>query len=385
MSDTRFSVSRRKGQKTFRLRWVDPDSGKRKQHDTGCRLKADADRWLSSFQQGRIPGLTPESLTGQKPVEPVSVDYTFNQLFDDYLRREQPNQQANLSPLRPLIGEKAVDSAGSDDIEKARDRLLAPGAGRRGSTRQPSSVRRYMGALVAAVNWSVGAQKVDQRQADALFAGVKMPPPNQPMQEWLTHKERDAVWFYCLGLVLRRDRRWRAAGVICLLIKTGVRRGAVHNKTGGLTWDRVRFYDEPQITVDGRGRTIETWGLIMFNDPEQRMSNKRRVTAPMSKETCDLLLKLREYNGPQIAGHDEKSAIFQGLTEPAMDKHIKHFRRELGIARLTYKILRTTWASLNVQDGVSIDVVARGLGDDIETTRSTYAHLAPDHMAGAYK
>eukprot|EP00752_Nemacystus_decipiens_P019181 g17237.t1 len=315
---------------------------------TGCQTKADADLWLSAFLQGNIPGVTPESLAGKKSVVLAQVDVTFDQLFDGYLEEEQPNQKFNLAPWRPVIGKKVVNASGSDDIKKARDTLLKTPRRSGEGTILPSTVRRYMGALIAAINWGIEAQMLEKEQAVALLRGVKRPPSNQPMQDFLTHEERDKVWFYCLSLVSSRDRLWKTAGVLCLLTKVGVRRGAVRNKVGGLTWRRVKFYDKPLVNTNHKGEEVETWGLIFFNDPEQRISNKRRVTAPMSRETYELLQLIKTYNGPQILGNSEDTLVFSELTVPAMDKHIKAIRREVGISRLTFKILRTTWASLNM-------------------------------------
>ena len=361
-----FQLSRHKGEKTWRLAWLDPKTGAKRRHDTNCRLKSDAQLWYTMFLQGQIPGTTPETLTG-RAVQVEDTELTWEDLVAEYRRAKQIEKGGRLNPnwgsnyLTPFkkIGQQPVSAMNRADYERLRDWLFAD------CGLSTTSVRKYMQSLNAALRFGRRKGLVDPQLVQELTTDLTLPQDNPPQRAWLTPAEAARVYKFCLGAVVSSNRRWKTCALVVLLLKTGVRRGAAV----GLTWDRVDTEN----------------GVINFHDPAVPISNKRRVEAPIGDNVRSLIHVLRKLTGPQITGNSGAGKVLPGLTPTILKNDVRWLREQTGIPRLTYKILRPTWASLNVQRGVPLEIVARGLGDTVEMTKERYAHLQPGHMSAAYE
>lgn len=358
-------VARWRGQKTYRLVWGDPETGKTRRRDTGCRTRADAERYLTAWLQGSIPGSGAAAPVGGSGGAP---DTTLDGLCEAYLTRKKAvqtgrgaagaeSQRVNLAVIRRVWGARLVSDVTSKDMERLRDQLVSEG-------REPSTARRYISALIACVNWGVSAQLVSDDVRRGMFAGFSLPPSGEAQTLWLPRKERDFLWNYCLGLVQARSKQWRAAGAVCLALSTAARREALL----GLTWDRVHLGEER---------------VIDFRDPKRARSNKRRVALPISTETGQVLDALLEINRACAVG-GAPSPFVLGNTGP-IRWGFQQIRDRAGFPDLQFKTLRATWASLAAQRGVDLRVIADVLGDDMETTRKHYAHLHPAHLRDAFE
>ena len=365
MPSVDFRISRFNDETTWRLTWVDPKTGKPRRHDTNCRLKSDAQRWLYMFLTGQIPGTTPELLAGTKSLSAEDDKLTWEELVRRYYVARRIQKGGKLNPnwinqytvTLKMLDQKLVAATGLDDLEEVRNTLMD-------GKRQPSTVRRYMTALVAAVHWAAKTRLIDKQLESDLLDGLVLPQDNPPTREYLSRANRDLIYDFCWSCVLSCDRHWKSCAIVCLLLATGVRRSAAAE----LTWDRVDF-DE---------------GIVNFHDPNLPESNKRRVAIPIGPQTRKVLQQIYQFTGPKITGSRSNGKLFPGATKHTLHNDMRWIRRETGLENFSYKILRPTWASLNVQRGVPLEIVARGLGDTIEMTRERYAHLQPGHLIEAY-
>jgi integrase len=356
----RASVSRWKGQKTYRAVWTDPITGKLKRRDTGCATRTDAQAWLAAWLAGTMPGSPFASGASGVGSPPARTDVTFEELCEDYLTRKKrgagDSQRWNLRVPIQRLGKRHVSDLTCHDFEKLRDQLLKEG-------RKTGTVRRYLSACVAALNWGRKTHQVSGDVSDSILGGLVLPASGAASKTYLTKEQRD-LWFQvCVSLVMKHDRNWRAALAVCLALGTAARREAIL----GLTWDRVLW--------EAGGA-----GVIDYRDPLKTESNKRRVAVPMSAEVRQILEVARD----ELSGGSPY--VFVSPTAP-IRRGFEQIRRLIGsdMSWVTFKVFRATWASLNAQRGVPMDLIAAGLGDDLETTRKHYAHLSPEHLRSAFE
>jgi integrase len=106
---------------------------------------------------------------------------------------------------------------------------------------------------------------------------------------------------------------------------------------------------------------------------------------PINKQLHDLLTKLKSENDKSIRSNfvfpDKQTS---GRIKTKLRRRLIQIARQAGIESLTkIHTLRHTFASHLVMNGVDLPTVKKLMGhSDIQTTM-IYAHLAPDHLAGA--
>ncbi len=147
--------------------------------------------------------------------------------------------------------------------------------------------------------------------------------------------------------------------MIILALATGLRQGELL----GLQW--------ADINVEKR------FLMVRHNYFRGRMgspkSNKKRIV-PLNPSTMDALLELKRHpNG--FVFFDEKG---NPLTDQKCKWPMIRACRVAGLRQISWHVLRHTFASHLVQNGVSIMVVQKYLGHaDVRTTQR-YSHLNPD-------
>lgn len=358
----RCKVTKWKTHKTYRLIWTD-DDGKTHRKDTGCRTRIEAEAYMAAWLRGVIPGNSADSVssTGQREGNVALIDQiAVDDLCEAYLTRHKKvqmggsakgatSQRVNLEVIRQKVGKSLLADMTSNDMEKLRDELLSEG-------RANGTVRRYFSALIAAVNWGLGAGLVSPMVRAGLLGGFTLPPASEPDAYWLTKSQRDHLWRLSFTLLQNRDTHWRAAAAICLALSTAARRDAIL----GLTWSRVLRGDEQ---------------IVDFRDKSRVSSNKKRVALPISEEAGLVFDELWKITEGSLYVLGRPGTIKRGFMR---------IREVAGLPTLKFKTLRATWASLAAQRGVDLSLIAEVLGDDIETTRRHYAHLSPTHLRAAF-
>jgi len=177
------------------------------------------------------------------------------------------------------------------------------------------------------------------------FAHVKMCRVPESKPKYLTRTQA-AHFISVINEEWLRD-------LVFFAINTGLRRAEITH----LTWSKVDF--ENRI-------------LIIQSDPNFKTKAGKSRIVPMNDQVFNLLSRYRENKRSELVFNFEGEKIRE-------DRLTKGFKRFLKIAELdeslTFHHLRHTFASLLVQDGVSIYEVQKLLGHSSITVTEIYAHL----------
>jgi integrase len=214
----------------------------------------------------------------------------------------------------------------------------------------PATVRRELAMLSAAINHDFKEER--------LTAGVKipLPPMSAPRKRFLSEEEMRRVMAQPMSHRIRMFFR--------LAFGTAARARAIEE----LTWDRVSFVN----------------GIIDFNVPGARRTNKRRAVIPMSDELRRVLeaafiRPTRNTADPYVIGLGERGKLACTWKE-CKAVMVAAGINERGVAR---HVARKTWASHALQNGVPMALVAGVLADRPTTVQDHYGFLLPEHLRGA--
>ena len=163
---------------------------------------------------------------------------------------------------------------------------------------------------------------------------------------------------------------WRLAAM------TGMRRGEL----AGLTWLALDL-EGGELHVDQQ--LVPTRGGLSFGPPKSKRS-RRRIA--LDAETIEALKTHREaqllersFGGGAYVDHDLVFANELGapINPQRLTEAFARHREAAGLLTGTLHILRHTYATLALTNGVPVHVTASRLGDRAETMLKTYAHLLP--------
>lgn len=110
--------------------------------------------------------------------------------------------------------------------------------------------------------------------------------------------------------------------------------------------------------------------LIDYREPGRRQTKKRRVPVPISTALLPILQRAKA----------EAETEFVCIQPGAIKRAFATAARKAGVPKATPYTLRHTWATERVAAGVPLALVARVLGDTVETVERNYLHLTPDHL-----
>lgn len=214
----------------------------------------------------------------------------------------------------------------------------------------PATVRRELAMLSAAINHDFKEER--------LPAGVKivLPPASAPRTRFLTEEEMQRV--------LRQPMSFRIRMFFRLAFMTAARARAIEE----LTWDRVDFVN----------------GIIDYNVPGARRTNKRRAVLPMNDELRRVLEAAysrpnRNPADPYVIGLGPRGKVSCTYNE-CKEVMLRAGINERGVAR---HVCRKTWASHALQNGIDLAKVAGVLADRPTTVEKSYAFILPEHLLGA--
>lgn len=186
--------------------------------------------------------------------------------------------------------------------------------------------------------------------------------------------------------------KWQA--LVLILLGTGMRRGEVC----ALTWDKIDF-DNMTIKVDGNMIYIPDKG-VMSGKPKTKAGNR---DVPMSVEIANVLKLYRAEQAATVAKRtarlekDHKPLDFKKIKLPdylftvkggsdpilpdSVNRYFSRFSEAYGFEDFHPHKLRHTAASIMIENGVPVAVVAAILGhEDASVTHKIYTHASEAGM-----
>lgn len=210
---------------------------------------------------------------------------------------------------------------------------------------QSGTLRRELGALIAAINQAVKERKITLADVPS----VELPRASQPRVHYLTESDEEDFYQRAIDTTPTGGRLTRIARYVAVALDCAARKEAIL----GLTWSRIH--------LDGANPYID------FREEGQQLHNKRRTTVPINTRLLPVLKRAKE------EAQSEWFLDHNGSIRYAWDKFIE----TTPYKGTTPHDLRRTFASIAVSNGVPIEFVAEVLGDDPATTRKHYAFLDP--------
>jgi integrase len=324
----------------FELRWserAEDGSGWRsKRVSTRTHDRAEAEAFRREY-------LTAQQDTARRPGGPVP---TVGEIIDGYLKG-----RSDVGDSQKLVLARVRRALGGLVLAELTEPRLADYRAQRGIS--GPSVRRELGALIAAVNRAVKTRAV--RPEDVPF--IELPPVGAPRDLWLNEEQEAEYHGLAMGNSVGAPRLTRVTRFVALALDTAARKEAIHE----LTWDRV---------------DLER-GLIDFRRPGQVQTNKRRVPVPVSDRLGPVLA--RAHAEWVRDGKPDPYVIGQGDVRTAFET----WRAGTPYEWATAHVLRHTWATLAARAGVPIWQIAGVLGDDPRTVEKNYLHHCPEHLRDA--
>ncbi len=307
------------------------DEGKRKQVSTRCTVKSDALVHLSNFKEMMIER--------QKGIHLSE----FENKFLEFAKNNFAHYTRN---IYKLVVREMIRIVGDLRINKYSMRHIDHYKSVRQETLLPRSVNRELQALRSLMYLAVRWEYLKQNP----FCNVKMCRVPESKPKFLTSTQAG----HFISVI---SEEW-LRDLVFFAINTGLRRAEITH----LTWDKVDF--ENRI-------------LIIQSDANFKTKAGKSRIVPMNDGVFNLLSGYNETRKYDLVFNFEGKKIRE-------DRLTKGFKRFLKFAELdaslTFHHLRHTFASLLVQDGVSIYEVQKLLGHSTITVTEIYAHLQPNRL-----
>lgn len=266
----------------------------------------------------------------------------------------------NWKALEPHFGALAVGAIDQDVVD---DYVAKRTSGRLGRCVKAATCRKELSTLTAALRFCT--RKPNKLFEPSVLQPIRLPDQAEPRDRWLTMAEMQALLDGAARL-RRGPRLSRCERFLWIALETAARKQAILD----LTWDRVDF----EI------------GVIHYDVPGRRKTNKRRVSVPISSALRPVLERaFAEREGPLVL--DNKAAVWASVQLAAIEAGLSDQERprHAGKPRATGispHVLRHTAATHMARRGVPLWKVAKILGDTLTTVEKTYAKWAPDDPAG---
>lgn len=217
----------------------------------------------------------------------------------------------------------------------------------------PQTARRELETLSAAIGYAYRERKL------RFVVPVALPDKSEPRDRWLTRSEVARL----LWAAMRADQRKSRHLVRFILM--GLYTGTRYKAMLRLRW--MPATDSGWVDLDA--------GIVYRKGSRETQTNKRRTPVPISDRLLAHMRRWRRASTTHVIEYD-------GL--PIGD-NIKRSWRTARIAAglgedVTPHILRHTFATWAVQDGVPLGKVAASLGTTEQMVSMVYGHHAPERL-----
>ena len=318
------------------------ENGGRRELSTGTSDRGEAEAFLGEYLNERREN------TRSGP--PTAENVTIADCLADYLE-ECGRQQSQPKSVASRIG-KLLRFWGRDTVACVSTRRCKDYG--RWSNVQDSTLRRELVILRAALNYAVQESRLDRAPY------VRLPKAPAGRDRWLTRNEAARLLWECRKA--RSDTRPYLTLYVRLALYTGARPGAVM----GLRWPQIRW-------LEGEG------GVIDFNPPRAKKSNKRRARVPMAARIASMLRRAQLAHGSDIGSVINR----RGVEIADIGSSFASACERAGLDDVKPHTLRHTRGTWLAQQGVDFFQISGWLGQSIATTTELYAHHHPDYMKRA--
>lgn len=303
-------------------------------------------------------------------------------LEDEWLPAVRPQLKQNTwltyrdtvrAHISPHIGDLVLQDLAARDVVQMRDTLLEAGS-RLGGPLSPKTVRHAMIVLGAACTYAVRIRVLLANPCSGVPAPRVprgAPPPTwsaAELQQWLAHvADHDvyAAWVLAATAALRRG------------------------ELAGLRWPDILL--EEQCLYVSRARVSGSGGVVLLDD-EKSVASRRAVA--LDPITCEVLRRhrsawesWRKVAGAAWADDDESVFVWRNGAPIHPERFTKWFAqscREVGLRNIRLHGLRHSWATLALEQGIDVRVVAEQLGhSSTSVTRDLYQHPSSRYAVAA--
>lgn len=266
--------------------------------------------------------------------------------------------------LDDQMSNKELSKVLPSDIKKLLARLAKEG-------KAPTTVNKLYTVLKLIFDDAI----VERKITESPFTHVKRPKEHREEAEFLTREE--LITF----LEAAKDDRLYVAMQLCA--QTGLRRG----EAMGLRWSDIDF-DEGKFRVE---KTLATTKGGPYLSTPKTEASKRRLTLNPSMSALLQSHRIAQAEEAKIAGNKflDKDFVFSTRTGEPIDpnnfyRSVKRVCKKAGLDEHGPHVLRHTFATLLLEDGVPIHVVSRILGhSNIRITVDIYGHLSDEGQEAA--
>lgn len=314
--------------------------------------------------ESRLDELKKEMLLSTK-VEPQYKGITFGQFAEELIEHERLHMTANtikskksaVAKFEGIKGTPLVELK-SMDIQKCTDELVKEGL-------KISTIKTYLTKIKYILDQAVAPYKIISVNPMQKIKLPVMQYNDNESDAKILEKEEIAK---LLDFLQSKQVYVKYYYFCSFALGTGLRRGELL----GLTWDNVDFKNN-EIHV------VRQWKLL-DGDTEGfgtlKKKNSKRVV-PVAKNTMDELAEYKkQFN---VIGMDNRVFPFVAKT---VTRNIAYVSKKIGMD-VNVHMLRHTYATNLIANGVDFKTAAAILGHNVEMTMKVYSHVTDDMMRKA--
>ena len=287
---------------------------------------------------------------GDPQQKKVSFSQFAQRWFEDYVvpnnkfsEQRGKNYILNAS-LIPFFGKTTVELVSVHQVEQYKAHLINVGVSRKTINNRLTVLGKCLGTAYEWLQLEGGPPK------------IKLLKCTSSRTDYLTTDACAALLGSSTGLIRE---------MILTALRTGMRQGELK----GLQWSSIDW--------ENRVLTVRHSWCDYRKVLDSPKGNRERHI-PMDRDLHDVLAKRKKSTGHVFAWRSEMP-----LQDNQLNKHLTAACRAAGIRRVTWHVLRHTFASQLAMKGVPLNVVQALLGHASITTTMRYAHVAPSSLRTA--
>jgi len=281
-----------------------------------------------------------------------------SQTFEEFAERwlieyvapnNKPSEQSTkkyllASSLVPFFGRTPISAITAHDIERYKAASLREGVSRKTINNRLSILRK---CLHTAYEWL---------ELDGVPPKIQWLKCTPPKTEYLSRDES--------SLLLRHS-----TGIVREMILAGLRTGMRQGELKGLQWTSIDWQNRSLVVRHSRSDYTKSLGSPKGN---------RERHIPLDIDLYEALAARKQEEGYVFVDD-----VGRPLTHDRLTAALAETCRRAGIHKVTWHVLRHTFASQLAMNGTPLHIVQALLGHSSITTTMRYAHVAPSALRAA--